>query len=150
LIYMGETWKKETSAGGVVYKKNDNNVFILLIEPKSPNFGPPAGYWTFPKGLVDEGEDVKVTAVREVREEGGVNAEVEQELGYIRYFRKSEAFGNAIKFVHFYLMKYVDGDPNDHDNEIANADWFELDDVLGKLKYSHDKDIFKKASEQLK
>jgi 8-oxo-dGTP diphosphatase len=147
---MGEIkWKKETSAGGVVYKRESNSVFILLIEPKGPNFGPPVGFWTFPKGLIDEGEDVKVAAIREVREEGGVNAEIEQELGYIKYFRRSEAFGNAIKFVHFYLMQYIDGNPEEHDAEIASADWFAVEEVESKLKFSHDKDIFKKAYARL-
>ena len=144
---MGEIkWKKEVSAGGVVYKREDNNVFILLIEPKGPNYGPPVGYWTFPKGLLDKERELKEeVAVREVREEGGVNAEIEAELGMVKYFRKSEHFGNAIKFVHFYLMKYIDGNPEDHDEEVAEAKWVKIDEVEKMLKFSHDKEIFKKA-----
>ncbi len=141
-------WKKEEAAGGVVYKKQDGSVFILLINPKGPNFGPATDYWTFPKGLLD-GEEKSIAAVREVREEGGVNAEVETLLGNIKYFRKSVHYGNAIKFVTFYLMKYVDGDPKDHDNEVAEAKWFEISEVEAYLKFPHDKEIFNKAKEKL-
>src|SRR6185503_13305423 len=125
-------WKKEISAGGVVYKKQNGQFFVLLINPKSRNFGPPEDYWTFPKGKQDkEGEDLKQVALREVREEGGVNAEIEQELGYKKYFR-NWAGDKAIKFVHYFLMKYIDGNPNDHDEEVAFANWFPLEDVKSK------------------
>jgi 8-oxo-dGTP pyrophosphatase MutT (NUDIX family) len=147
---LRKQWKKEESAGGIVYKKENNSVFILLIMPKGPNFGPPEGYWTFPKGLLDvEGENKNQVAVREVREEGGVNAEIKSELGYVQYFRKSIHYENTIKFVHFYLMKYVSGNPADHDNEVAQAEWVHIEEVLSKLKYPHDKEIFSKARKKL-
>ncbi|MBI4363402.1 MAG: NUDIX domain-containing protein [Candidatus Doudnabacteria bacterium] len=143
-------WKREISAGGVVYKKENNLIFILLIMPKGPNFGPPVGYWTFPKGLLDhDGEDKEEVAVREVKEEGGVEAGIKQELGMAKYFRKSEYFGNAIKFVHFYLMEYVSGDPGNHDEEVAEAGWFPLEEVPKKLKFPHDKEIFEKSVKAL-
>ena len=143
-------WKKEVSAGGVVYKKEDGAVFILLINPKSRDFGPPEKYWTFPKGKQDiPGEDLKNVAVREVREEGGINAEIESELGYVKYFRNWKG-DEAIKFVHYYLMKYIDGDLKDHDEEVANVDWFDIDEVESKLEFNTDKEIFGKAKELLK
>lgn len=138
-------WKREVSAGGVVYKKDSGSIFILLINPFSRNFGPPEDYWTFPKGKQDkDGEDLKQVAVREVREEGGVNAEIEQELGYQKYFR-NWAGDEAIKFVHYFLMKYLDGNPDDHDEEVAQACWFELSQAEAKLKFDTDKEVFNKA-----
>ena len=142
-------WKKEISAGGVVYKKEDSQVFILLINPKSRDFGPPEDYWTFPKGKQDiEGENLEQVAVREVREEGGVNAEVEAELGYVKYFRNWKG-DEAIKFVHYYLMRYIDGDPKDHDQEIAEAEWFEVNEALSKLKFKTDIEIYEKVTKLL-
>lgn len=140
-------WKREISAGGVVYKKQDGQIFILLINPKGPNFGPAQNYWTWPKGLVDDhdGETMEQVAVREVKEEGGVDAEIKESLGYVKFFRKSEHFGNAIKFVHFWLMEYKSGDPANHDEEVAEAVWFPVDQVEGKLEWPHDKEIFKRA-----
>ena len=138
-------WKKEISAGGVVYKKESGSIFILLINPKSRDFGPPEDYWTFPKGKQDiDGEDLKQVALRETREEGGVTAEIEHELGYVKYFRNWDG-DEAIKFVHYFLMKYLDGQPEDHDEEVAEAGWFELTEVETKLKFKTDKEIFEKA-----
>jgi len=138
-------WKKEVSAGGVVFKKDQGQIFILLINPKSRDFGPPEDYWTFPKGKQDiEGESLEQVAVRETREEGGVNGEIVKEIGYVKYFRNWKG-DKAIKFVTFYLMKYLDGDPKDHDEEVAAAGWFKLEEVSGKLKFDTDKEIFEKA-----
>jgi 8-oxo-dGTP pyrophosphatase MutT (NUDIX family) len=141
-------WKREISAGGVVYKKDLSQIFILLINPKSRNFGPPEDYWTFPKGKQEPGEDFKQAAVREVREEAGVNADIEQELGYVKYFRNWEG-DKAIKFVHFFLMKYVDGNPADHDEETATAAWVKIDEVESRLKFDTDKETFEKAKKFL-
>lgn len=138
-------WKREISAGGIVYKHESDQLFILLINPKSRDFGPPEDYWTFPKGKQDkEGEDLKQVAIREVREEGGVDAEIEDELGYQKYFRNWPG-QEAIKFVHYFLMKYIHGSPEDHDEEVAHAEWVKLEDVDGKLKFNTDKEIFNKA-----
>ena len=120
-----------------------------MIKPKSRNFGPPEDYWTFPKGKQDKAsEDLKQVAVREVREEGGVNAEIEQELGYVKYFRNWEG-DKAIKFVHHFLMKYIDGNPADHDEEVADCAWVPVNEVEAKLKFSTDKEVFEKAKKFL-
>lgn len=66
---------QEFSAGGVLLKGNQ----VLLIKS-------PSGVWTFPKGMVEEGEDLKDTAIREVQEETGVKGEVLQKIGEIEYF----------------------------------------------------------------
>jgi len=143
-------WKKEVSAGGVVYKKEGKNVLILLINPFSRNFGPPEDYWTWPKGKQDkDGEDLQQVALREVREEGGVNAVIEDELGYQKYFRNWKG-DEAIKFVHYFLMRYQDGDPKDHDQEVAEAKWVAIDEVEKLLKFETDKDVFEKARKLLK
>lgn len=144
-------WKKEVSAGGIVINTQDGQDLVLLIMPKGPNYGPPTGYWTFPKGLLDhEGEDKAKTAIREVREEGGVNAEVLSELGYVKYFRgAASGFHPAIKFVHYFLMQYKDGNPEDHDNEVAEAKWVPVADVPEMLRFKHDKEIFEKAKQAI-
>jgi len=142
-------WKKEISAGGVVYKKENNKIFVLLINPRSRDFGPPEDYWTFPKGKQDkEGEDLKAVALREVREEGGVNAQIEAELGYVKYFRNWHG-DQAFKLVHHFLMKYLDGNTEDHDQEVATAAWFPLEEAEAKLKFDTDKEIFTKAKKIL-
>jgi 8-oxo-dGTP diphosphatase len=141
-----KVWKREFSAGGIVYKKQDGQIFVLLIQPLSRNFGPAEGHWSFPKGKVDTGESEDQSAVREVREEAGVSAKIVTDLKSVKFFRN---YDQTLKFVHYYLMEYVSGDPADHDKEVAQAAWFDLDEAESKLKYPHDKEIFGKAKDFL-
>jgi 8-oxo-dGTP pyrophosphatase MutT (NUDIX family) len=144
-------WERHICAGGIVYKKDANGVFVLLVQPKGPNYGPPAGYWTFPKGKLDDGEtDKKAAALREVREEGGVACEVEAPLGWVKFLRNGgEGFGPAIKIIDFFLMRYVSGDPADHDNEMAEAAFFPVGEVEGMLKFDHDREVWERARKEL-
>lgn len=71
---------REFSAGGVVYKKEVTKTTFLIIKPSGSN------RWQLPKGIIDEGESSKDAAVREVREEGGVEVELLEKLGTSQYF----------------------------------------------------------------
>lgn len=55
--------KKETSAGGIVYKVSNNKVLIAVIHRRKQND------WTLPKGHVEEGENLESAAIREAEEE---------------------------------------------------------------------------------
>ncbi len=152
--------KFEKSAGGIVYKrslrprlkrslrpaglkKEDSQIHILLTK-HSQHHG-----WVFPKGLIDPGEDRQTTAVREVKEEGGVEAKIVQEFSPIEYFYKLE--GQLVKKkVTYFLMEYLSGDPADHDWEMEDAQWIPSDEVEGTLSFKSDKEIFRKARELLK
>ena len=137
-----QKWRVEKSAGGIVYKKDDGKIFVLLIMPMGRNFGPPEGYWTFPKGLIDEGEEDSLTAIREVKEETGDTGKIIEDLKSVKFFR---GYDQTLKFVHYYLMEYDSGEPKDHDKEIAKVEWVPIDEVEKKLKFPHDKEIFEKA-----
>jgi 8-oxo-dGTP pyrophosphatase MutT (NUDIX family) len=58
--------KREKSCGAVVYRRDAGRVLFLLIRHRK------GGFWSFPKGHVEEGEDEEATALREVREETGL------------------------------------------------------------------------------
>lgn len=142
--------RKEFSAGGIVYRKENNLTEILLILPARRNdplmtkrFIP---NWTFPKGWKgDHGDETdEQTAVREVKEEGGVNAQVIKDLGPVSYFFNWQG-ENVQKTVHWFLMKYQDGNPSDHDEEVVDAKWVPLGEVESKLNYKTDKEVFAKA-----
>jgi 8-oxo-dGTP pyrophosphatase MutT (NUDIX family) len=142
--------KVEISAGGIVYKKQDGRVFILMIMPaprqdvtKTSDFKP---VWTFPKGWVGDHGDEKLTetAVREVKEEGGVDAAIISKLGQVKYFFKWEG-QNVFKIVYWFLMEYKDGDPSEHDSEVAESAWVPIEEAAAKLAYPTDKQTFKKA-----
>lgn len=118
----GTPWIPEHSAGGVVVRTSGDKTEFLAIMPSHRD------RWQLPKGTIDRGESPQETAVREVREEGGVNAEIVADLGPIKfvYQRGPRRFA---KTVDFYLMRYVSGDPADHDHEVSEARWFPLGDA---------------------
>lgn len=134
--------KFEESAGGIVYKKEKDQTFVLVTQ-HSAHHG-----WVFPKGLIDNGESKELTALREVKEEGGVEAKIIKELSPVEYFYKLE--GQTIKKkVTYFLMEYISGDIQDHDWEMEAADWLELDKVEDRLTYKTDKQVFQKAQKLL-
>ncbi len=129
--------KREFSAGGIVF----NNKGQVLVTQHSQN-----KHWSFPKGLIDPGQTTKEAALREVREEGGVVAEIIDKVGYSKYiytFNNEKIF----KVVTYFLMKYVSGDPKDHDWEVSDIGWYKPEEALKQLTFSRDKELLKKALE---
>lgn len=156
--------KREFSAGGIVFKTVRsqgsggsqvlNNKGQVLITQHSSNH-----YWGFPKGIIDPGQTSKEAAVREVREEGGIEAEIVDKVGDSKYTYvwkegykthnlESPKTGEKIfKIVTIYLMKYLSGDPKDHDWEVSEAKFVEPNEALKTLSFSQDKQHLKKAIE---
>lgn len=135
---------KQTSAGGVIYRRNEDGLQIVLISVKNGQA------WCLPKGIVDKGETTEKTAVREVREETGLTGRIVDTLGEISYwyYIKGENI-KCRKTVHFYLMEYVSGDTAEHDFEVDEAGWFSLEAALGKISYKGDRTMVEKAIARL-
>jgi 8-oxo-dGTP diphosphatase len=136
--------KKQTSAGGVVFRRNKDDLEIALISTKKGEA------WCLPKGIVDKGETTEETAVREVKEETGISGRIIASLGEIRYwyYIKTQNI-KCRKTVCFYLMKYISGDTSDHDFEVDEAGWFSPEAALQKVSYRGDREIIEKAIEML-
>lgn len=102
--------------------------------------------WCLPKGMIDSDEDETTTALREVKEETGLSGEILGKIGHISYwyFLKEEMI-KVHKTVHFYLVKYGDGNTDDHDHEVDEARWLPIDEAVERLSYKSEKDIMKKA-----
>jgi len=134
------------SAGGVAYRKTGAPTEIVLIQTSSE------GRWQLPKGIIDPGETAEQTAIREVREEAGIDCEILAELETIDYWyveRHSKLPERIHKTVHFYLMKYIDGEVADHDDEVREARWVEINGALEKLAFATERSVVKKALESL-
>ena len=129
--------KREFSAGGIVF----NNQGQVLVTQHSQNL-----HWGFPKGWINEGETVEQAALREVKEEGGVEAKILEKVGISKYVY-TLAGERIFKVVTIFLMEYIRGDPKDHDWEVSEAGWFSPEDALKKLSFSQDKLLLKKALE---
>ena len=132
---------REVSAGGVMYRKHGDGIQIALIHVRNR--------WGLPKGHVEEGERIEETALREVREETGLEGRVVKKLGDIRYaYRDKTKEGEPIRIykrVHFYLLRYQKGDVRDHDHEVDEARWFPMDQVIKNLKFATERKMVHRA-----
>lgn len=136
--------EKEISAGGVVFKKENDKIHFVLISPKE-------GRWCLPKGLMAEEEKEEETALREVREETGLVCRIVQKIDTIEYWYYSREKGVRLhKFVHFFLMEFMEGSLENHDWEVIEVKWFEAEDAIDKASFQSEKEILKKALQILK
>jgi 8-oxo-dGTP pyrophosphatase MutT (NUDIX family) len=87
-----------------------------------------------PKGHLDGEETAEQAAAREVREETGVQAELVEDLGDVRYWYVRDGRRIA-KSVRFFLFRYLSGDVADHDDEVLEARWLELERARVELTY---------------
>ena len=126
------------SAGGVVVRKNNNQTEVLICERFSENL------IALPKGKPNEGEYEAATAIREVREETGINAIIKNKIKDIFYSFESPN-GIINKKVSFFLMEKIDGEISNHDDEFDKVYWEKCDSALKKLSHQGEKDVLEKA-----
>jgi 8-oxo-dGTP diphosphatase len=130
------------SAGGVAFRKRGKQTEVALI-----SVGDDAR-WQLPKGVVDSGESTEAAALREVREEAGINTRVIERIDKVEcwYFWNEE--GQRVryhKFVYFYLLGYKSGDVIDHDHEVNEARWVEINEALQLMAFDSERKIVEKA-----
>jgi 8-oxo-dGTP pyrophosphatase MutT (NUDIX family) len=138
--------RSERSAGGVVFRRTDGAIDIALAARRTRR-GELA--WGLPKGLIEADERPEQAALREVREETGLEAEIDRDLGSISYFYQWEGEG-VRKSVRFFLMRATGGDTSDHDHEMEEVRWFPLGEAVRKATYRSEGDVLRKAVTILK
>jgi 8-oxo-dGTP pyrophosphatase MutT (NUDIX family) len=138
--------RREVSAGGVVYRRTGEDVEVALASRRTRK-GDLA--WGLPKGLIEEGEAPEVAAIRESREETGLEAELERSLGEISYFYVWEGV-RVRKVVHFFLMRQTGGDVADHDFEMEEIRWFPLAEAERKASYKGEREVIARAAKMLR
>jgi 8-oxo-dGTP pyrophosphatase MutT (NUDIX family) len=132
--------EKVTSAGGVVLRQGDEGQEVLICGRSTDNL------WALPKGTPEAAETLEETALREVREETGVEVERVGTVGDIRYwFSRPKEGVRFDKTVRHYLMRPVGGDPSLHDHEFDDVRWFPVEEALRLLSYRSEAGILRKA-----
>jgi 8-oxo-dGTP pyrophosphatase MutT (NUDIX family) len=134
--------KTQISAGGVAFCKRKKQIEVALISVGERQ------RWQLPKGVVDKGESTEDAALREVREEAGLETEVVDRIDKVEYWYFWNEDGQRVryhKFVYFYLLRYKSGDVRDHDDEVNEARWVEIDEAIKLLAFDSEKKIVEKA-----
>ncbi len=126
----------ETSCGAVIFRDDEDEKKFLLIRNKR------SAHWGFPKGHVEPGETPEETAIREVKEETGLNVVI------LPGFEKKSEYtiqGKIEKSVSIFLAKTDEISFKAQEEEIEECDWFTYDLALKTLNYENDKYILNEA-----
>jgi 8-oxo-dGTP pyrophosphatase MutT (NUDIX family) len=157
---------REFSAGGVVYKKERRGKTSWLVAKSAPSELFPKGFWRLPKGWLDDTgggdkpgplakgmqratqEELRQAAIREVVEEGGVEAKIVDKIGTERYFFTVSG-RRILKFVTFYLMEWVKDLPEGPAFETEKVVWLLYKEARARLTHSGEKKTLDKAKRLL-
>jgi 8-oxo-dGTP pyrophosphatase MutT (NUDIX family) len=160
--------KREFSAGGIIYKQiksqSEKLKVVYLLTKSSSSVLFPQSYWRLPKGWIDDKdngklpgpiasgekkateEDLQTAALREVREEAGVEATIIKKIGTETYFYKTEN-DRVMKFVTFYLMEWEKDLDEGFGFETAEVKWFPFEEARRLLKNGGEKEMVEKSQE---
>jgi 8-oxo-dGTP pyrophosphatase MutT (NUDIX family) len=138
---MGDGRRKtrnEHSSGGVVIAIRDGAPHVALIATRNKT------RWGLPKGAVSTGETSEAAALREVREETGIEARIVRPLDTIEYFFRA---GDTLiqKRVDFYLMEYVAGELEPQLSEVDDVQWVELSAALRRASFESERKLLEIA-----
>ena len=131
----------EKSCGAIVYRKSHGNTEILLIKHVN------SGHWSFPKGHV-EGEETEIeTALREIKEETGIDVIIDPS------FRETVSYSprkDTQKVVVYFIGKAKNFEFVPQEEEIAQVRWVDIGHATSILTYENDKTIVNKAKIAIK
>ena len=126
---------------------------VAAIQPRRDNDKPAKPALALPKGIVDPGEKPDQTALREVREETGLEAELITKLGDVKYVytRTWGDCARVFKIVSFYLFRYISGEIGqiapEMQHEVALAKWIALDEGSRLLSYKGERNMIVRAKQ---
>ena len=170
--------RREFSSGGVVYRRTKNpkegNRILWLVTKSKPSRLFPKHVWRLPKGWLDDEdggknpgplasgkkkageEDLQRAALREVKEEGGIEARIVSKLGTEKYLftipdenKNSNKSRKVLKFVTFYLMEWKKDLPGGFGFETEAIEWLPYEEAYKRLSHSGERAVLRKAKERL-
>jgi len=123
---------KEKSCGALVYRGHGESVQLLMLKHRL------GGHWSFPKGHVEDGETETQTALREVREETGLN------INLLEGFREKVSYSprpGISKDVVYFLGFAEDSRTTPQEEEISEIRWVSIARLGSYLTYENDRRI---------
>jgi N utilization substance protein B len=134
----------EKKAGAVVYAQNEGQIYFAFVHDVF-------GYWTLSKGSIEEGENEEEGAIREIKEEMGLNIKIKELLGRNEYIANHPEKGKIRKQVVFFLAesKYTDIILEKGTGGLDDARWFPINEVASLKIYDNMIPLLTKAIEIL-
>ncbi len=136
---------KEISAGGAVYRWQDEQLQIQMIQDRY-------GKITLAKGKMEPGETIEETALREILEETGIIGRIVEPVEVIMYQYSLPNVGMINKEVHYYLVEAVSGDLQAQAEEIRGVEWLTPQAAWQQqlqAGYSNNNGVLRKALQRL-
>lgn len=131
--------KKEKSCGAVVYKYENNKLYILLLKHNK-------GHWSHPKGHIEMDESEEETAYREIKEETNLDTIIDNKFRYITTYSPQPG---VTKDVIYFVATPKNNEIMPQKEEINLIKWYEENDALNKITYENDKKVLARALEYL-
>ena len=124
-------------AGGIVFRQDSVGIAILLVRAKRD-----PSSWIFPKGHIEPGETPRATAVRETREEAGVQGQAITEIGDPQEF---EWVGRWYRVQYFLIRMTSESDETDGREKA----WFPFDEALDRSSFPSARDLLGQARNKI-
>jgi 8-oxo-dGTP pyrophosphatase MutT (NUDIX family) len=140
----------ERSAGAVIFRREGDKIYYLLLHYPGASHRAEKDYWDFPKGHIEKGEKIEETVKREVFEETNLK-HIEILPGFketISYYFKFQG-KNILKFVTFFLAETKEKEVKISSEHIG-YEWLPFKEAIERLNFKNSKEILQKANEFLK
>ena len=133
--------EQEKSCGAVIFRKHHGNTELLLIKHTN------GGHWSFPKGHVEPGETEAQTALREVREETGLEVQIDTSFReVVSYSPRKDTIKNVVYFLAWVKSKEIRPQPE----EVSQVKWVEISLAPKWLNYDNDRQLVNRVKAMIK
>jgi len=131
--------KHEKSCGAIIYnvRPGEGSPELLLIRHRVN------GHWSFPKGHVEGSESERETALREVKEETGLDIRLRDGFREcVEYYPKP-----GVKKLVVYFLGYLDHEQELHrqEEEVSEIGWIPMEKAAETVTFKNDKNLIAKA-----